>query len=117
MYSAEEVVNVIRKLITISYSINEIPKGLYWYQEEFENYNGPEITSCRILCTTKCIKDSLKGDAIDNAEENGQDLLNVLLFKLFQLGYNSVCEEIDKEHKPIFELLSKSFQLEQERIK
>ena len=111
MYSAEEAVNAIRELITISYSINEIPKGPYWYQEEFEKYNGPEITSSRILSTTKCVKDSLKADAIDNALENGQDLLNVLLFKLFQLGYNSAAEAIDGENKVTMDLLKRSLAL------
>lgn len=92
----------IKKMILDTHEVKQVKDGY--------EYNGEDITHHSILAISHTIKDSVTEKALAYDKEQGRDFLDVILSKVFQLGYSQACiikqKDIDLLHGAI-ELLTK----------
>lgn len=68
-------------------------------------YNGPEIESNSILVCSCNIKTSFQPEFIEKEKEQNRDEIDILIAKIFQLGY-SVGYETNEENNKFYKALA-----------
>jgi len=91
---ASQFIESIKPLVLAAASGKKLPK-----------YTGPEITHCSILASDFNIKESLRN--LKHDEEQGRDTLDVVLIKIFQMGFQNGYLRKSELVYPIIEILKK----------
>lgn len=84
----------VKKLLTETHDVKQV--------KDFYNYKGEEITHNSILVTDYNIKESMSKVNIEYVrQEYGVEMLDVILLKIFQLGFQqrAIQEEIKADEK------------------
>ena len=101
--NVEKIVKDIKKLLLDTHEVKQI-KDSY-------NYKGIDITHNKILCSNPTIKESFQKEVVDwMLIEHGRDMIDTIILKTFQLGYQQglIESEIEKDkNKKLFLSLQK----------
>lgn len=103
--NVSKAIKDVKKLLTETHEIKQV--------KDFYNYKGEEITHNSILVTDFNIKQSMSKNNLDwGREEHGIEMLDVIILKIFQLGFQQAqiqCE-IKNEEREAWEKKLKGFQ-------
>ena len=79
----------IKEMLLDLYDIKQV--------KEFYDYNGEDITHNSILANSNNIKDSVSEEGVTYNKRQNRDMLDVILSKVFQLGYTQRAIEEDND--------------------
>ena len=94
LINVEKAIKGIKKLLTETHDVKQV--------KSFYSYKGVDITHYEILATSFNIKKSMSKKILDwEREEHGISMLDTILLKIFQLGYEQalIKAEIEEEKK------------------
>ena len=69
-------------------------------------YEGPDIESSSVLAVDTSIKDSFTVENIKYERERDRDVIDILLTKVYQLGFSVGYENSQEKHKSSLKLLN-----------
>jgi ABC-type multidrug transport system ATPase subunit len=101
----------IKTMLLTTHDIKEI-RGYF-------DYKGEEITHYSVTATSQNIRESVSKENMEYNKEQGRSLLDVILLKVFQLGYSqaNIIRENDPTNQFIEKLMEKQIQEFEEKRK
>lgn len=73
-------------------------------------YKGPEILSSSILASNPNIQDHFSMDGIEYDKEQGRDVIDIFINKVFQLGYSVGIEKERAQNAILVSMLEKTIE-------
>jgi hypothetical protein len=105
LMNVEKVMKDMKKLLTETHDVKQV--------KDFYNYKGVDITHNSILATNFTIKEDMTKNNLDwGREEHGIEMLDKILLKIFQLGFQQgmIYSENIADEKEAWEKKLKGFQ-------